>query len=209
MRLPWPSRRFRLQPPPFFPIVAAEVDDMDRLQFLFNACAVAGGALFAFRLAMQIVGASADVPADAPVALDSADADSSFRAVSLLGITAFLMMFGLGGRAMLESRPGAAAPAVLVGLLAGGASLWLMAKLFKAMRKLQSSGTASLAKAVGQEATVYLSIPANDVGKIQVVFHGRLSVVDARSANAQPLPTGTRVKVARLLDGGLLEVEAL
>ena len=112
------------------------------------------------------------------------------------------------GRAMLESRPGQALPALVVALLAGGISLWLMAWLFKAMKKMQSDGTARLDKAVGLEGSVYLTIPANDVGKVQIAVNGRLNVLDARAAGGQTLPTGARVKVVRIVNGNVLEVES-
>jgi hypothetical protein len=181
---------------------------MNRLQLIFTGCAIAGGSLFLIRLAIQLMGFSAEADADAD-AMDSTDADASFRVLSLLGITAFLMMFGLGGRAMLESRPDSAPAAVLVGLLAGGISLWLMGWLFKGMRKLQSSGTTDLSKAIGQEGSVYLTIPEKDIGKVQIAFHGRLSVMDARAVHGQALSTGARVKVVRVVDGNVLEVESV
>lgn len=180
---------------------------MNRLQLIFTACAIAGGSLFLIRLAIQLMGFSDETEADAGDAMDSSDADASFRVLSLLGITAFLMMFGLGGRAMMESRPDSALLPLAVGLVAGLASLWLMGWLFKGMRKLQSSGTTDPAKAIGQEGSVYLTIPEKEIGKVQIAVHGRLSVLDARAANGQSLPTGSRVKVVRIVDGNVLEVE--
>jgi hypothetical protein len=181
---------------------------MNRLQWIFTGCAIVGGALFLIRLAMQLLGLSAEEALDSTDALESTEADASFRALSLLGVTAFLMMFGLGGRAMLESRPGSAPLALGVGLLAGGFSLWLMGWLFKGMKSLQSSGTTDNTKAVGQEGSVYLTIPEKDVGKVQLTLQGRLSVMDARAANGQALATGARVKVVRVVDGNILEVES-
>ena len=180
---------------------------MDTLQLVFTVCALIGGSLFLIRLALQVLGFGSDTLADHPGEIDASHTDASFKMLSLLGITAFLMMFGLGGRAMLESRPGETGPALVVGLLAGGASMWLMAWLFKAMKKMQSNGAASLDKAVGLEGSVYLTIPANDVGKVQIAVNGRLSVLDARSANGQPLPTGSRVTVAKVVNGPLLVVD--
>jgi membrane protein implicated in regulation of membrane protease activity len=179
------------------------------LKLIFDVCAIAGGALFLIRLALQLIGFSAegDEIGDASDASDPGDSDASFRALSLLGVTAFLMMFGLGGRAMLASE-GTAPAALLVGLAAGGISLWLMGWLFRAMRKMQSSGTTDVSKAIGQEGSVYLTIPANDVGKVQIAYAGRLDVLDARSANGQPIPTGARVKVLRIAAGNVLEVES-
>lgn len=181
---------------------------MDKLELVFTVCALIGGTLFLIRLAMQLLGFGSDLATDHPGDVESSHTDASFKMLSLLGITAFLMMFGLGGRAMLESRPGQALPALLVALLAGGISLWLMAWLFKAMKKMQSDGTSRLDKAVGLEGSVYLTIPANDVGKVQIAVNGRLNVLDARAAGGQTLPTGARVKVVRIVNGNILEVES-
>ena len=115
---------------------------MDKLELVFTVCALIGGTLFLIRLVLQLLGFGSELSADHPGDVDASHTDASFKMLSLLGITAFLMMFGLGGRAMLESRPGQALPALVVALLAGGISLWLMAWLFKAMKKMQSDGTA-------------------------------------------------------------------
>ncbi|MGD9612427.1 MAG: NfeD family protein [Kiritimatiellia bacterium] len=181
---------------------------MDKLELVFTVCALVGGTLFLIRLVLQLLGFDGDLSADHPGDVETSHTDASFKMLSLLGITAFLMMFGLGGRAMLESRPGQALPALVVALLAGGISLWLMAWLFKAMKKLQSNGAASLDQAVGLEGSVYLTIPANDVGKVQIAVNGRLNVLDARAAGGQTLPTGARVKVVRIANGNILEVES-
>ena len=87
--------------------------------------------------------------------------------------------------------------------------MWLMAWLFKLMKKLQSDGTSRIENAVGQEGSVYLTIPAQDIGKVQLSVNGRLSVMDARSANSQTLATGSQVKVTRILNGNILEVESV
>ena len=182
---------------------------MNRLQLVFTVCALVGGTLFLIRLAIQLLGFDSDTSAEHPGEIDSSHTDASFKMLSLLGITAFLMMFGLGGRAMMESRPGAPLPALIVALLAGGVSMWLMAFLFKLMKKMQSDGTSKIEKAVGQEGSVYLTIPANDVGKVQIAVNGRLSVLDARAAGGQALQTGARVKVVRIANSNILEVESV
>ena len=181
---------------------------MEKLQLVFTVCALIGGTLFLIRLVTQVLGFGTDVPAEHPGEIDASHTDASFKMLSLLGITAFLMMFGLGGRAMLETRPDSAVAALVVALLAGGLSMWLMAWLFKVMKKMQSDGTAKMEYAVGQEGSVYLTIPAHDVGKVQISVNGRLSVLDARSTGAKPLPTGARVKVVRIANGNVLEVES-
>lgn len=182
---------------------------MNKLQMIFTVCALIGGVLFLIRLAMQLLGFDTDAETDHPGDMDSSDTDASFKMLSLLGITAFLMMFGLGGRAMLESRPNSPLGALVVAVLAGGLSMWLMAWLFKLMKKMQSDGTSRIENAVGHEGSVYLTIPAQDIGKVQLSVNGRLSVMDARAANGQTLATGSQVKVVRILNGNILEVESV
>ena len=69
---------------------------MNKLQMIFTVCALIGGSLFLIRLVLQMVGFGTETAADHPGDMDSSDTDASFKMLSLLGITAFLMMFGLG-----------------------------------------------------------------------------------------------------------------
>lgn len=182
---------------------------MNKLELVFTVCAITGGCMFLIRLGLQLLGFSTETPAEHPGEIDSSHTDASFKVLSLLGITAFLMMFGLGGRAMLETRPDLPAAALAVALLAGGVSMWLMAWLFNSMKKMQSDGTTHIANAVGLEGSVYLTIPAGDIGKVQITVNGRLSVLDARSSGEQALPTGTRVRVTGIVNSNILMVESV
>jgi hypothetical protein len=180
---------------------------MTTIEWIFLSCAIAGGAVFVLRLVLLMFGASVDHP-DLAVTheVGGGDADHGFKLLSLQGVTAFLLMFGLTGFVMLRNfgaRPGWA---VAGGTGAGCVMLFLVAWIFRSFMKLQSSGTLNLQNAVGQEGTVYLRIPAGGTGKIQVPVQGRLLTLDAVSDAKEEIKSGTRVKVEAVVAGELLKV---
>lgn len=180
---------------------------MEGLELVFNVCALLGGALFGIQLLLQLLGFSFDLPSDQVGGIDLSHSDVSFKALSLLGVTAFLMMFGLGGRAMLATLPARPLAAVGVGVVSGFVAIVIIGQMFTWMKRLQSNTLSDPQEAVGREGVVYLGIPENDIGKIRITVNGRLSVLDARSTDGQPIPTGQRVRVQTVTDGSLLMVE--
>jgi hypothetical protein len=55
-------------------------------------------------------------------------------------------------------------------------------------------------------ATVYVSLSAGGLGKVSLDMQGRTVEFDAMSASGE-LPTGTKVKILRLIDSHTVEVE--
>jgi membrane protein implicated in regulation of membrane protease activity len=146
-------------------------------------------------------GADADQPAVDNAGADSHDAshhgssDTSFTMLTLQGIMGFLLMFGLTGY-MLNSFAAAGGIIASAGAIAVGiASMWLIARLFSLLLTLQSSGTVDITNAMGQEGTVYLTIPPGGVGKVQVVVQGRLLEYEAVSDEKVELKPGVNVMV--------------
>ena len=135
--------------------------------------------------------------------------DSGLKLLTIQGLTAFTMMFGLTGFAVSRSSLLGSLFTVAIGILVGVFAMWLVAKGFALMRSLQSSGTMQLYDAIGEEGTVYLTIPADGVGKIQVTISGRLMVVDAISQDKVDLKTGERVRVSEISSGGMLSVRGI
>jgi len=188
---------------------------LNGLEIFFLICATTGGILFLVKLIMQFVGADHDVDhgdgdighADSPSDAH-ADSDISFKVLSLHGITSFFMMFGLVGFALYrESRVGALL-AILGAMAAGGASVWVIAKLFSTMFKLQSSGTLDIMSTVGTEGKVYLTIPAKGQGAVMVSVKNRLREFDAVSQDKQEIKSGERIRVV-WVNGNILVVEKI
>ncbi len=193
---------------------------MTGLEKFFLVCALFGGVLFVIRMVMQFIGGFGDVDTeidageDADVDIGAAegeaaieDSTASFKLLTLQGITGFFMMFGLVGLALLRQTKLSEAWAVFGALLWGLLTLWIVAKLFQFMRNLQSSGTIDIRNAVGQEGTVYLTIPADGTGKAQVTVQDRLRVMDAVTQKGEEIKTGESIMVVRVIGDSTLVVE--
>ena len=195
--------------------MGAFLRSLNGLETVFLACAALGFVLLVVRLLMQFVGgdggdADADVDVDVDVDVDAGmDADVSFRLLSLQGLTGFFLMFGLVGLA-LSKESGAGHLGSLVGaFVAGLLTLVGMAKFMAYLKSFQSSGTVKFANAVGQEGSVYLTIPSDGTGKVQVSVQERLLTCDAVSIESDAVKTGERVRVVRITGGNVLVVERL
>ncbi|MHC4249408.1 MAG: hypothetical protein ACYS9X_09820, partial [Planctomycetota bacterium] len=206
---------------------------------LFILCAAIGGGLFAIRLVLFFLGGLGDTDADGgdvdvgdvgdagdidvgdvgdagDVDVGDAGGDvgdavesaAAFKLLTLQGITAFLAMFGLVGLACYKADLGGAL-SVGGGIAAGAVSVAIITNLLAALLRLQSSGTISLKNAIGQDGTVYLRIPADGTGKVQVEVQERLMVLEAVSADKVELKTDDKVKVVGLVGGRTLSVKKL
>ena len=135
-----------------------------------------------------------------------ADGDAGLKLLTLQGVTAFIMMFGLTAFSFSRNSAFGNLVTILIGIVVGFFGMWLIAKGFALMRSMQSSGNIELYDAIGEEGTVYLTIPPKGIGKIQVVISGRLMVRDAVSQDEVELKTGERVCVSEIDSGGMLTV---
>ena len=183
---------------------------MSGLELFFLICAVIGGGLFVVRFVLQLVGGhGADVNTDIDVGhadVDHVDADVSFRLLTLQGLTAFFMMFGLVGFALLRENRVNSGIALFGALAAGLGTVWLIGRIFASVKKLQSSGTIDNAGAVGEKGAVYLTIREHGRGKVQVSLKGRMREFEAVAKDGAEIKTGERIIVTEV-DGSVLVVE--
>jgi len=180
------------------------LSELNRLELVFALCALVGGALFIVRMVLFMLGVG-DGDSDFDGQADM-DGDGGSSGLSIQGITAFFMMFGLVGLALLRNSGAGPTLAIIGGAVAGFAALWASSQLYRFFRRLQSSGNVRLEGAIGEEATVYLTIPERDIGKIQIVVGGRLRIFDARAEGARTFATGERVRVTKVVDGNVFVV---
>ena len=109
---------------------------------------------------------------DPHVEPDHADTYASFKFLSLQGLTAFFMMFGLVGLALLKAEF-AVILTIFGGAIAGLFTVWIISIIFAQMRHLQSEGTLDIQNAIGEVGSVYLTIPANGPGQVQLSVQGQ------------------------------------
>ncbi len=138
---------------------------------------------------------------------DLNNSDISFQFVSIQGLTAFFMMFGWVGLALVYESGFPGWIATIGGVAAGVFTVWVLARMFSFASSLKCDGTMRVRRALGAGGTVYLRIPSEGSGQIQVEIDGRLDIRDAISANKEEIKTGEQVTVVWVQDNGVLIVE--
>ena len=199
--------------------------DLSWIEIIYWGATVIGGTLFVLRTILLLVGGGlghddfdthleGDMTLDHDLHLDAdhagtyEDSDFSFKLLSMQGLTAFFMMFGLVGLALLKAN--IFVPLTMIGgIFAGLFAVWVISLIFSQMKRLQSDGTLNLTNAIGQIGSVYLPIPADGSGQVQVSVQGSLKIFDAVSSNSQIFDTGDKVRVTAVVDGKTLIVEEI
>ncbi len=194
-------------------------DSLTTLQMVFTVLAAVSSLFFVVQVIAMMIGgfgdtdldmdvdADIDMDMDADVDAVHADSTADFHWISIQGITAFFMMFGLVGLMLNKGHGMSAASSIGIGVGAGLVTNFIVARVFQAFRNLQSSGTMNLKNAIGQEGNVYLTIRKDQPGKVQVAVQEHLKVFDAVSVDGNDIPTDTRVVVMRVVKGNTMVVK--
>ena len=183
------------------------------MDIVFLVSAVLGGSAFLVWLLLQFIGADLDTDVDVDGSFDASEgsgsADLSFTLLSFQGLSSFLTMFGLVGLAAHREGQLGALFSIALATGAGLAMTWVIAKLFSTFNRLQSSGTLRLESAIGNEGTIYLTVPEAGEGKVQLTVQGRYQVLPAVTDGGERIETGTRVLVVRVSDDRAMVVTEL
>lgn len=175
------------------------------LQMFYAVALIALVALF-FQIILSVVFGmehGADVP-------DVGNHDSGMGIFSVRGVTAFFTGFGWTG--VVCTKQGIALPITLaIALAVGGVLMIGIFVMMRSFMRLQSNGNLDYANAVGQLATVYVTIPPvqRSGGQVETMIQGRLVTAEALQKGSQPLQPGTKVKVVARIGTSTLIVEPL
>jgi hypothetical protein len=190
------------------------MSDLTWIEIIYWAATIIGGTLFILRLIMMFMGGSMgensfDSPMDTThleISGDHPDADISFNLLSIQGLTSFFMMFGLVGLAMLKAD----LPVLLTvvgGMVAGLITVAITGLIFSQMKRLQTEGTINIQNTIGTDGSVYLTIPQNGTGQVQIIVQGSLKIFDAISNSKNVIATGEKIHVVAVASGNTLVVE--
>lgn len=191
--------------------MGAWFQDFNGVEYFFLLCAVVGGVFVLIRMILLFLGHAVDAGADMAgheIDLQHADSDVGFKIISLQGLSAFLMMFGLVGLALYRESGVGILISMAGGLGGGLAAVWVIGRLFRLFAALQSSGTTAIESAVGAEGKVYTTIPENGTGRVLVRLPNGLREYDAAAGDRGRLETGTPIRVL-WVEGNLLMVERI
>jgi hypothetical protein len=192
--------------------------------WVYNVCAVVGGTLFLCQLLMMLLGFGGDhdaggggdheVGAGHDAGHDAGhEHGHGFGIHSLFSVRALVAgvtLFGLTGRAAGTSALSSAA-VLAIAAGAGLVGLSLVGLLMQSLSSLEAEGTVHIEQALGEEATVYLTIPAHNsgAGKITVTVQNRLMEYRAVTDSPEAIPTGAPVEVVDMVDEETLKVARL
>lgn len=132
----------------------------------------------------------------------------NLKLLTLQTIVTFTTVFGWVAIVCVSAK--LAVPiSMLIALACGLAMMFVVAKMVQASAKLAEDGTLNLKNALGETATVYLTVPpkGEGEGKVTMQLQGRFCEIDAVNAGTVPLATGTQVLVTDVL-GDTLVVES-
>ncbi len=199
------------------------------MALVFLMCAIFGGTVLIAQFFLGFGGdheAGYDGPEDAPDAIAEFEHDGSdhssdhsedthhdstwlFGILTMRTILIGITFFGLTGRMALAwgfewPRP------LLVAFAGALVSMYGMYFLMRMLMKLTADGTERIARALGEEGTVYLAIPGHSqgVGKIHVTVQNRMLEYEAVTTGER-LPSGTRIVVVDVLGSDRVAVEPL
>lgn len=184
------------------------------IEIIYWASTIVGGTLFLLRLVTMFLGGGISddgldsaLDAGGPgLTGDHVEADTSFNLLSLQGLTSFFMMFGLVGLALLTAGLPVGLT-VIGGMVAGLVTVAVTGLIFTQMRRLQTEGTINIQNTIGQEGSVYLGIPKNGTGQVQIIVQGSLKIFDAVSKNKNMIASGEKIQVVGVISGNTLVVE--
>ncbi|MBQ9111563.1 MAG: NfeD family protein [Oscillospiraceae bacterium] len=131
----------------------------------------------------------------------------TLKFLTLQTIVTFLTVFGWVSIACVS---GGMSPVlgIVLGAVCGLIMMFIVAKLVQVSARLAEDGTLNMKNAIGETATVYLTIPAkgSGEGKVTMQLQGRFCEIDAVNEGEAPIETGAQVLVTDVL-GDTLVVE--
>lgn len=171
------------------------------LEIAYFIVACIGTLALLIQIVMMLIGAGGDGDTDFDTDTDGdgdldSHTDTGVSLFTIKGLTAFFAIGGWTGMLMLSYNVhvGITVP---VSVVAGLAAYFLVWALIRLVLKLQEDGTLNYASAVGQTATVYVSIPASRAGrgKITLVLQGRYTELDAVTDETERIPVDCVVEI--------------
>jgi membrane protein implicated in regulation of membrane protease activity len=162
---------------------------------IFYGIGIFSLAVVVVQMLMTLVGFDGDGGLDA--GLGEVGHASGIGLFSSQTLAAFFLAFGWVGAAALKSGvPLVVASAIAI--VCGIAAMTAMLVLLRSMLKLQAKGNLEYDSVIGQEGTVYVTIPGGDAdggGQIQINIQGRFTTASARKPSQGSMKPGQRVRV--------------
>lgn len=170
------------------------------MQQLYIIIGIGGGIITLLNIIRLFVGLDADIDFDSEIYSDF----NGLKFISLYGIGAFLLMFGIVGFITDFSYNYNPIVSSLLAFLTGFIMMFIVALLFKRFKKLDSCGNVYINDAIGKNATVYTTVDKNK-GTVKVIMNNDVETYyDALSINDDIFKFGEVVNIVDVINDKLL-----
>ncbi len=188
---------------------------LDTTLQVFWIAAITASVVFVIQNTLMLIGIGdmdSDIDADTDVDTDHDGTLGSagiFSMFTLRNFINFFLGFGWGGISLSPAVHNTGL-LVLLAFVCGLVFVAVFVVMLRLILRLETNGNFEVSDCVGLTAYVYLRIPAARAaaGKVQVSVNGSVHELNAFTDGAQ-LPTGSRVRILSVVDGGSLLVEPL
>lgn len=138
--------------------------------------------------------------------IDVDEGQGGMRLFTLRSVIAFFAVGGWMGVAAIDwNLPDFVA--IVLAIITGSLALYFVAWIIYTFLRMQQSGNIRYENAVGKGGEVYLSIPPDGRGKVNVIVQDRLCEIDAISKENRIIKTGEKIIVVDITEEGVLIVE--
>lgn len=173
------------------------------------ALAIITSVVFLVQTVLTFIGMDSGTDFDADFDGDFEGIDSPFQLFTFRNLINFLLGFSWSVIAF-RNLIGSEILLLIVATLIGAALVAAMMYMMFLLSKLQQDGSMKMENAIGQSATVYLTIPRGKtgVGKIHVKIQNTIREVDAIT-DGDEIETGALVKVIGVYESAILIVNKI
>ena len=185
------------------------IETFRSFDFMLQAYWVMAGVssiIFIIQAIMTFMGFDADTDMDGG---GDSDFDSEgFHLISVKTIVCFLLGFGWTGVLFWDDVTSPWLLALLATLIGFG-FMSLIAYLLFLVMKLDRDNSFRIEQTIGLSGEVYLTIPANgtQTGKVMVSVNGSMHELEAKTNDAESIPTGASVQITGVEGGNVLIVK--
>ncbi len=153
------------------------------LETIYWLLAIASSGFLGLKILFNFIGLDLDYDLDL-------DFDTGFSLSTLTGFLSAGSWTGILAYKMTSLTDGFIVLAAgIAGIIGFAGSFFVLKKL----KTIETSGNILIENAIGKTGKVYLHIPKNGIGQVEVIIQSRLKIMDAVSANGEKINTGEEV----------------
>ncbi len=162
---------------------------LSQTELVFFWIGVISGIIFIIQLALSLIGGGMDTDFDY-----SSDGLLDDGILTFKNLINFLTIFGWLGLSTFQYK-NELFLSIVIGSIGGILMVGVMTFLLYFFHNMKHDGTLKMTNCVGKIGTVYLLIPKNSSGKINITVQGAEREFEAVGKDGIEIPTGTAIKV--------------